>query len=1067
VNVWKLDSSPRPITGFLSSSGGRGPVLSVRAASFDGAGEAEEDESLDGEVPIAGSLVVLNTVEEFKGLDKNALLARSAESQWSAWQELSARGDAAPAAALSRFQLIVWADIKDHKFLYWFCFPAVVRLSAHADALPRAPAVAHDVVQIGIGAQAAFCSVSDAAGAVDTGGSGRHDAGRRLSQHQHTSAASYAAFLRSCAAVSRQPSDESPAGTGRSAAAAASSVLSLISVAVGSRDATAASHGSDASRHPRVVSLQQWADEMKRAPPGARSTRLQESLFVLPDGVPAAAAPATAAGAGSAGSAGDAGSVPAGWFVRNMVCTVASAVQHALAPAAGAAAFGHTPISVCLLRPARGAVRSALRHGSSSPAAGPAAGLPSPAEAAAALEGAFRGDGSVLLSLDVDLSAGTPWCPGPLRRAPGSASALAPYAAAAGLGAVSSMTASYVAAPPLPLATGALPTTPDAAGASLPPLPLSPTAATLGADAEEMSGFGGAAPTADAAADHFRRGALSAVPAPAASPTAAATGAGAAAGGSTTMGPVGAAEAVATSAGALPPCPRDVTCIGWELNARGDPAPRLANLRAAMDPAELSEAAAQLNLHLMRWRMLPQLQLERIGGLRCLLLGAGTLGCHVARDLLAWGVRHFTFVDCGRVAYSNPVRQPLFEFADASAEGGGRWKAQAAAEALKRIHPRVHTAWHTFRVPMPGHPLAAPEVEPARRDVAQLEALVASHDVTFLLTDTRESRWLPTVLAASQGRLAVTVALGFDTFLAMRHGMRPSAGEPATHVGPAAAAADAGSGAASAVTSAVKHAPPSASATGSGSAPPHEQDPRLGCYFCMDVVSPTDSTQNRTLDQQCTVTRPGVAPLSAALAVELVMALLHHPQGFNAAADGPTLLTASTVSPLGVVPHQIRGFLTHMHPLLATVPAFEHCPACGDAVVAAYRQKGFPFLLDVFCDTDTCGAGEPLAASTTSGTTAAGGGAGSAAGVAAGAAAGSVGILDRITGLHDLQMRAEAAMRRAEEEAARVRGNGAGGSGRGAAKTSGARGSGPADAFGEGEEEGEEDELDDWILGSE
>jgi ubiquitin-like modifier-activating enzyme ATG7 len=425
-------------------------------------------------------------------------------------------------------------------------------------------------------------------------------------------------------------------------------------------------------------------------------------------------------------------------------------------------------------------------------------------------------------------------------------------------------------------------------------------------------------------------------------------------------------------------------------------------------------------------------------------------------------------VDCGRVAYSNPVRQPLFEFADASAEGGGRWKAQAAAEALKRIHPRVHTSWHTFRVPMPGHPLAAAEVEPARRDVAQLEALVASHDVTFLLTDTRESRWLPTVLAAAQGKLAVTVALGFDTFLAMRHGMRGGAGEAAAPVGPgAAAAAAAGSGAAStAMTSATKHMPALVPAT-VVAAP--VQDPRLGCYFCMDVVSPTDSTQNRTLDQQCTVTRPGVAPLSSALAVELVMALLHHPHGFNAAADGPTPLTASTVSPLGVVPHQIRGFLTHMHPLLATVPAFEHCPACGDAVVAAYRQKGFPFLLDVFCDTDTCGAGEPLTFSTSSGTTAAaGGGTGSASGAAAGAgpAAGSVGILDRITGLHDLQMRAEAAMRRAEEEAARVRGNGARGSSRGAAKAGGAHRSGPAGAAGEVEGE-EEDELDDWILGSE
>jgi hypothetical protein len=54
--------------------------------------------------------------------------------------------------------------------------------------------------------------------------------------------------------------------------------------------------------------------------------------------------------------------------------------------------------------------------------------------------------------------------------------------------------------------------------------------------------------------------------------------------------------------------------------------------------------------------------------------GAGTLGCSVARTLLAWGVRHITFVDSGRVAFSNPVRQSLFNFEDCLE--GGRPKAE-------------------------------------------------------------------------------------------------------------------------------------------------------------------------------------------------------------------------------------------------------------------------------------------------------------------------------------------------------------------------------------------------------
>lgn len=118
----------------------------------------------------------------------------------------------------------------------------------------------------------------------------------------------------------------------------------------------------------------------------------------------------------------------------------------------------------------------------------------------------------------------------------------------------------------------------------------------------------------------------------------------------------------------------------------------------------------------------------------------------------------------------------------------------------------------------------------------KLEELIEAHDVVFLLMDSRESRWLPAVMAGLHNKICITVALGFDSYVVMRHGMPAALHDPSLH----------------------------------GNA-------RLGCYFCNDIVAPRDSLKDRTLDQQCTVSRPALCCIASSQSVELLTSILQHP----------------------------------------------------------------------------------------------------------------------------------------------------------------------------------------------
>lgn len=112
----------------------------------------------------------------------------------------------------------------------------------------------------------------------------------------------------------------------------------------------------------------------------------------------------------------------------------------------------------------------------------------------------------------------------------------------------------------------------------------------------------------------------------------------------------------------------------------------------------------------------------------------------MARTLLGWGVRHITLVDNSHVAFSNPVRQSLYEFEDCL--HGGTPKAEAAAQKLRQIFPGAISQGVSLTIPMPGHNIA-PSEHGKVRGLTQLLPLstVSAHIHSWLFTWLMRMRW--------------------------------------------------------------------------------------------------------------------------------------------------------------------------------------------------------------------------------------------------------------------------------------------------------------------------------------
>lgn len=91
--------------------------------------------------------------------------------------------------------------------------------------------------------------------------------------------------------------------------------------------------------------------------------------------------------------------------------------------------------------------------------------------------------------------------------------------------------------------------------------------------------------------------------------------------------------------------------------------------------------------------------------------------------------------------------------------------------------------------------------------------------------------------------------------------------------------------------------------------------------------------------------------IAGALAVELFVSILQHPLKGLAPAENDQDNT-ETISLLGIIPHSIRGFISHYQTVLPATEAFTSCVACSEKVkitFLSFKDKKRKKLFLIFC----------------------------------------------------------------------------------------------------------------------
>jgi len=87
-----------------------------------------------------------------------------------------------------------------------------------------------------------------------------------------------------------------------------------------------------------------------------------------------------------------------------------------------------------------------------------------------------------------------------------------------------------------------------------------------------------------------------------------------------------------------------------------------------------------------RTRLIPWVDMERVGSAHVLVVGAGALGNEVVKDLALFGFRHMDVLDMDTVVRSNLSRCVLFREGDQSS---GKGKASIVAERTRELDPEI------------------------------------------------------------------------------------------------------------------------------------------------------------------------------------------------------------------------------------------------------------------------------------------------------------------------------------------------------------------------------------------